>query len=252
MNGEESKTETTTDPEAPLLELRGVNSAYGRIEALHGIDLRLAEGEIVTLIGANGAGKSTVLNTICGIVRASEGEILFKGQDISSVPTSAIASLGIAQVPEGRRLFPDMTVLENLEMGAYLRVDADAIAEDLERVIEIFPILKERLRQLAGSLSGGEQQMCAMARGLMSDPEILLLDEPSLGLSPILVETIFEIIRELNSKGRTLLLVEQNARMALKVAHHAYVLETGRIRLEGPAKELAEIDEVKKAYLGVK
>jgi len=252
MKDEDSKIETTTDQEAPLLELRGVRSAYGRVEALHGVDLKLAEGEIVTLIGANGAGKSTVLNTICGIVRASEGEILFKGRDISSVPTSSIAALGIAQVPEGRRLFPDMTVLENLEIGAYLRVDADAIAEDLERVLDIFPILKERQRQLAGSLSGGEQQMCAMARGLMADPEILLLDEPSLGLSPILVETIFEIILDLNRKGRTLLLVEQNARMALKVAHHAYVLETGLIRLEGPAKDLAEMDEVKKAYLGVK
>jgi branched-chain amino acid transport system ATP-binding protein len=233
-----------------LLELRDVHAGYGRIEVLHGVSIRVAEGEIVTLIGANGAGKSTVLNTICGLVRSTEGSIHFDGSDVTRTPPSSIASRGVIQVPEGRRLFPDMTVLENLEMGAYLRSDREGIQRDLERVFELFPILKERLKQLAGSLSGGEQQMCAIARGLMASPKIMLLDEPSLGLSPILVEQIFSIVRDLNLRGRTILLVEQNARMALKVSQHAYVLETGSVRLQGPSEELAEMDEVKEAYLG--
>jgi branched-chain amino acid transport system ATP-binding protein len=245
------------DPETapaavPLLELRDLHTAYGRVEVLHGINLKVHEGEIVTLIGANGAGKSTVLNTISGIVRATAGEILFQGRDISNVPASSIAGLGLVQVPEGRMLFPDMSVLENLEMGAYLRMDKTAIQADLEKVFDLFPILAERLKQLAGSLSGGEQQMCAIARALMADPKILLMDEPSLGLSPILVEKIFEIIEDLNHRGRTIILVEQNARMALKVSQRAYVLEIGNIRLEGPSDELAQVDEVKKAYLGVR
>ncbi|MHC4600865.1 MAG: ABC transporter ATP-binding protein [Planctomycetota bacterium] len=235
-----------------MLELRDLHTAYGRVEVLHGINLKVHEGEIVTLIGANGAGKSTVLNTISGIVRATAGEILFQGRDISNVPASSIAGLGLVQVPEGRMLFPDMSVLENLEMGAYLRMDKTAIQADLEKVFDLFPILAERLKQLAGSLSGGEQQMCAIARALMADPKILLMDEPSLGLSPILVEKIFEIIEDLNHRGRTIILVEQNARMALKVSQRAYVLEIGNIRLEGPSDELAQVDEVKKAYLGVR
>ncbi|MHC5039906.1 MAG: ABC transporter ATP-binding protein [Planctomycetota bacterium] len=254
MNPEETKgtAEGSGAPEeTPLLALEDLRSCYGRIEALHGINLHVGLGEVVTLIGANGAGKSTVLNTICGLVRASSGKILFEGRDISHAPGSTITGMGIVQVPEGRRLFPDMTVQENLEMGAYLRKDTEGILEDFEKVFDLFPILKERLRQLAGSLSGGEQQMCAMARGLMADPKILLLDEPSLGLSPILVEKIFEIIVGLNQRGRTIILVEQNARMALKVSKRAYVLENGSVRLEGLSEELAQIDEVKKAYLGV-
>jgi branched-chain amino acid transport system ATP-binding protein len=221
----------------PLLVITKVHAGYGRNEALHGLDLVVGRGEIVTLIGANGAGKSTVLNTICGLVRATKGQILFEGKDITSSPASKIAGLGVVQVPEGRRLFPDMTVLENLEMGAYLRRDRHAVALDLHRVFALFPILKERLRQAAGSLSGGEQQMCAMARGLMAKPHILLLDEPSLGLAPLLVEQIFDIIRELNAQGTTILLVEQNARMALRVAQRAYVLETGNVRLEGLSRD---------------
>ncbi len=235
---------------SPLLERRGVHASYGRVEALHGIDLFVSKGEIVTLIGANGAGKSTVLNAICGLVRASRGSILFDSKDITSAPTSCIAAMGISQVPEGRRLFPEMTVLENLEMGAYLRRDSGGIRADMEKAFRIFPILKERLGQQAGSLSGGEQQMCAMARGLMSRPRIMLLDEPSLGLSPILVGQIFEIIKELNRDGATILLVEQNARMALAVSSRTYVLETGLVAIHGRSAELAEIDEVKKAYLG--
>lgn len=234
-----------------LLEVRDLRAGYGPIDVLHGITLEVRSGEIVCLIGANGAGKTSTLMCISRINAIRGGAILFQGTDITRTPPDQVVRMGLAQVPEGRRIFPRLTVLENLEMGAYLRKDHDGIARDLDAAFELFPILKERLRQLAGSLSGGEQQMCAMARGLMADPEILLLDEPSLGLSPILVERIFGIIRDLNARGRTLILVEQNAAQALKVADRAYVMETGRIVLKGAASELAEVDEVKRAYLGV-
>ncbi|MHC5020879.1 MAG: ABC transporter ATP-binding protein [Planctomycetota bacterium] len=234
-----------------MLELEGVESGYGRIQALHGISFTVKRGEVVTLIGANGAGKSTTLNTICGIVRATKGRILLEGEDIAATPPAAIAAKGIAQVPEGRRLFSDMTVRENLEMGAYLRSDKDAITRDMEHCFELFPRLKERIDQLAGSLSGGEQQMCAIARGIMAQPRILLLDEPSLGLAPILVDQIFDIITQLHQEGKTILLVEQNAMKALRVADRGYVLETGRIKLADDAAALLANDEVKKAYLGM-
>ena len=242
---------TATEAGDVILELRDVTAGYGQIEALHGISLTVKRGEVVTLIGANGAGKSSTLNTICGLVRARSGEILLAGESITQTPPAAIAALGVAQVPEGRRLFAEMSVRENLEMGAYLRNDRAAIAADMEHVFELFPRLRERTDQLAGSLSGGEQQMGAIARGLMARPTILLLDEPSLGLAPILVEQIFGIIRKLNSEGTTILLVEQNAMQALRVAHRGYVLETGNIVLSDQADALAANEEVKKAYLGM-
>ena len=234
-----------------LLEVQDLNVYYGAIHALQGISFTVNEGEIVTLIGANGAGKTTTLSTISGLLRPRRGSVRFKGQDISMLPAEQIVRQGISHVPEGRKIFAPLTVQENLEMGAFTRTDRGEIEQSLQRVFASFPRLKERLHQLGGTLSGGEQQMLATGRGLMSRPTLLLLDEPSMGLSPILVEEIFKIIQEINSQGTSILLVEQNALMALSVAHRAYVLETGRITLEGAAKELRENPQVKAAYLGV-
>ena len=234
-----------------LLEVRDLHVYYGAIHALQGISFSVGEGEIVTLIGANGAGKSTTLRTISGLLRPRRGRIAFRGQDITLTPAEQIVALGIGQVPEGRRIFAPLTVRENLEMGAYTRRDPAEIARSMDRVFTSFPRLRERLHQLGGTLSGGEQQMLATARGLMSQPTLLLLDEPSMGLSPILVQEIFRIIQEINAQGTSILLVEQNALMALNIAHRAYVLETGRIVLEGTAKALREDPRVKAAYLGI-
>lgn len=233
-----------------MLELNNVNVYYGAIHALKGISLTVNEGEIVTLIGSNGAGKSTSLKTISGLLRPKQGEVKLNGEVLNTVPPQNIVERGIAQVPEGRRVFSNMTVMENLELGAFLRKDKDGIKKDLNYVFELFPRLEERKSQLAGTLSGGEQQMLAMGRALMTKPKILLLDEPSMGLAPILVKQIFTIVQTINSRGTTILLVEQNAHVALSIAHRAYVLETGRIVLSGDAKELAESPEVRKAYLG--
>jgi branched-chain amino acid transport system ATP-binding protein len=234
----------------PLLSLEQLRAGYGRMEVLHGIDLRLDEGEIVTLIGANGAGKTTTLNAICGIVKVSGGAVRLRDQDITHRSTKDIVRLGLTQAPEGRKLFSELTVAENLDMGAYLRKDADGIREDLDYVTELFPRLRERWGQLAGSLSGGEQQMCAIGRALMAKPQLLLLDEPSLGLAPLLVEQIFAIVQRLHADGATILLVEQNARMALKIATRGYVMETGAITMEGPAQDLLDDPRVRSAYLG--
>jgi branched-chain amino acid transport system ATP-binding protein len=234
-----------------LLEVENLNVYYGAIRALQGIGFGVEQGEIVTLIGANGAGKSTTLRTISGLLRPHRGAIRFRGRDITMTPPEQIVRLGIGHVPEGRRIFAPLTVRENLEMGAFTRSDPQEIAQSMERVFASFPRLKERINQLGGTLSGGEQQMLATARGLMSRPPLLLLDEPSMGLSPILVEEIFRIIQDINSQGTSILLVEQNALMALQVAHRAYVLETGRIVLEGSAKALRESPRVKEAYLGL-
>jgi branched-chain amino acid transport system ATP-binding protein len=235
-----------------LLELNDVHAYYGNIRALKGISLTVDRGEIVTLIGSNGAGKTTTLRTVLGTVRPLRGTVTFDGKRIDKVPTHRIARLGIAQSPEGRRIFAPMTVLENLELGAFSRTDREAIPQDMERVLALFPRLRDRLGQKGGTLSGGEQQMLAMGRALMARPEMLLLDEPSMGLSPILVETIFEIIRDINRLGTTILLVEQNARMALRVAHRGYVIQTGRIVLQDIALALLRSDVVRKAYLGEK
>jgi branched-chain amino acid transport system ATP-binding protein len=233
-----------------LLEVTDLSVYYGAINALQGISFHVEQGEIVTLIGANGAGKSTTLNTISGLVRARTGSIKFKGQEITATPPYNIVSMGVVQVPEGRKIFAPLTTQENLEMGAFTRKDPAVIQQSLERVFKSFPRLKERLSQYGGTLSGGEQQMLAMGRGLMADPELLLLDEPSMGLAPLLVEEIFAIIEEINAQGTSILLVEQNAQMALSIANRAYVLETGRVVLEGTAKEVADNPEVKVAYLG--
>jgi branched-chain amino acid transport system ATP-binding protein len=233
-----------------LLEINDINVFYGAIHALQGISFHLEAGEIVTLIGANGAGKSTTLNTLTGLLRARTGNIKFRGQDITLTPAEDIVRMGMAQSPEGRKIFAPLTVMENLEMGAYLRSDNSEIEGSLQRVYKSFPRLKERRAQLGGTLSGGEQQMLAMGRALMSKPSLLLLDEPSMGLSPILVEEIFNIIQEINAQGTSILLVEQNAQMALSVAHRGYVLETGRIVLEGSGEELLHNPDVMKAYLG--
>ncbi|MDI6793698.1 MAG: ABC transporter ATP-binding protein [bacterium] len=233
-----------------MLKLNSVSAFYGHRQVLREISLQIAEGEIVTLIGSNGAGKSTTLNTICGVVDKRTGLIEFQGKEITRLPTIKIVKLGICQVPEGRRLFPDMTVLENLELGAYLNQDKQQIKTDLERVFHFFPILRERRKQMAGTLSGGEQQMLAIGRGLMAGPKLLLLDEPSLGLAPKLVQQIFAILEEINKEGVTIFLVEQNAHIALKLANRGYVLETGRIVLSGQAEWLLNNDRVKKAYLG--
>jgi branched-chain amino acid transport system ATP-binding protein len=235
-----------------LLELNDVHAYYGNIRALKGVSLSVARGEIVTLIGSNGAGKTTTLRTVLGTVRPLRGTVTFAGQRIDKVATHRIARLGIAQSPEGRRIFAPMTVLENLELGAFARTDREAIPQDLERVLALFPRLRDRLGQKGGTLSGGEQQMLAIGRALMARPGMLLLDEPSMGLSPILVETIFEIIRDINRLGTTILLVEQNARMALRVAHRGYVIQTGRIVLQDAALALLRSDVVRKAYLGEK
>jgi branched-chain amino acid transport system ATP-binding protein len=234
-----------------LLEVEDLNVYYGAIHALQGISFNIEEGEIVTLIGANGAGKSTTLRTISGLLRARKGAITFKGKNISMTPAEHIVQIGISHVPEGRKIFAPLSVRENLLMGAYTRNDPVEIQQSMEQVFFSFPRLKERINQLGGTLSGGEQQMLATGRGLMSRPTLLLMDEPSMGLSPILVEEIFRIIKEINSKGTSILLVEQNAAMALSIANRAYVLETGQIVLSGPAKELAENPQVKTAYLGM-
>ncbi len=234
-----------------LLEIRNLHVHYGAIHALQGIDLTVEAGQIVTLIGANGAGKSTTLRTISGLLRPSAGSIEFAGHPIGGRPPHEIVQRGIAQAPEGRGIFANFTVQENLEIGAYARRDRAAIASDRARALELFPRLRERLTQSAATLSGGEQQMLAIARALLARPRLLLLDEPSLGLAPQVVQTIFQIIREINAGGTTILLVEQNAHMALRTAHYGYVLEVGRIALSASAAELAASDEVRRAYLGV-
>jgi branched-chain amino acid transport system ATP-binding protein len=234
-----------------MLEVRDVHTYYGNIHALKGISLEVRDGEIVTLIGANGAGKTTTLKTISGLLHPRLGSILLDGQPLQQKPAHEIVRLGICQSPEGRRICPRMTVLENLEMGAFARNDRAGIAADLENVFELFPRLKERLRQKGGTLSGGEQQMLAIGRALMSRPTILLLDEPSMGLAPILVETIFRTVVEINRLGTTVLLVEQNAQMALSIAHRGYVLETGTIVLTDDAARLRQNESVQKAYLGI-
>jgi branched-chain amino acid transport system ATP-binding protein len=241
---------TAGDGGAPILELDGVHTYYGAIHALKGVSLEVRAGEIVTLIGANGAGKSTTLRSINGLSHPRQGTIRFQGRDITNAAPHDVVKLGIAQSPEGRRLFPRMTVMENLEMGAFQREDRSTFQEDLERVFELFPRLYERRTQKAGTMSGGEQQMCAMGRALMARPKLLMLDEPSMGLAPIFVERIFEIVREINQQGTPVLLVEQNALMALDAAHRGYVLETGRIALAGPASELRENEQVRRTYLG--
>jgi branched-chain amino acid transport system ATP-binding protein len=233
-----------------MLEVKNLNVYYGAIHALKGLDFHLEKGEIVTLIGANGAGKSTTLNTISGLLRSRTGQINFMNEDITGTEPQDIVRKGIVQVPEGRKIFATLSVMENLEMGAYLHKDKDRIQKDLESVLQRFPRLRERRKQFGGTLSGGEQQMLAIARGLMSRPDLLLLDEPSMGLSPILVEQIFEIIRDINAQGTSILLVEQNAQMALSIADRGYVLETGRITASGSAAELLHDERVKRAYLG--
>jgi branched-chain amino acid transport system ATP-binding protein len=240
----------STNGKTPILELNDVHTFYGTIEALKGISLTVMEGEIVTLLGANGAGKSTTLRSINGLNRPRQGSIRFEGRDITSVPAHEIVKRGIAQSPEGRRLFPRMTVSENLEMGAFQRKDRDGIKEDMDRVFELFPRLQERRSQKAGTLSGGEQQMCAIGRALMAKPKLLLLDEPSLGLAPIFVERIFDIVKQINEQGTSILLVEQNALMALDHAHRGYVLETGSIVLADSAEALKTNEQVRKTYLG--
>ncbi len=233
-----------------MLKIVDLKISYGAIQAIKGISLEVNQGEIVTLIGANGAGKTTTVNAISRLVNSQGGKILFEGKDITKMDAKNVVKLGICQVPEGRRVFPDMTVLENLEMGAYLRKDQRAIGNDLLKVYQSFPILKERKNQAAGTLSGGEQQMLAMGRALMSSPRLLLLDEPSMGLAPIFVKEIFRIIKEINANGTTVLLIEQNAKMALSIANRAYVLETGHIVESGNASDLMNLDTIKKAYLG--
>ena len=234
----------------PILKLEDVHTFYGTIEALKGISIEVHDGEIVTLIGANGAGKSTTLRSINGLNQPREGSIVFRGKNITRRPPHQIVEMGISQSPEGRRLFPHMNVLENLEMGAFQRDDRRGIREDLDRVYGLFPRLAERKHQKAGTLSGGEQQMCAIGRALMARPQLLMLDEPSMGLAPIFVEKIFEIVTEINQQGTTILLVEQNALMALDAAQRGYVLETGRVALADDAKSLSENEEVRKTYLG--
>ena len=233
-----------------MLEARDLVVYYGAIHAVKGISLRVEDGQIVTLIGSNGAGKSTTLHTISGLIKPRSGNILFDGTDITGTPAHKIVASGLVQVPEGRHVFANMSVMENLDMGAYLRKDKDGIEKDKKKVFELFPRLFERKNQLSGTLSGGEQQMLAMGRALMERPRVLLLDEPSMGLAPLLVKEIFSIIKTINEEGTTVLLVEQNANMALSIADYAYVLETGRITLSGPAADLSASEAVRKAYLG--
>ncbi len=234
----------------PLLEVENMHSYYGHIHALQGISLTVEEGEVVTLIGSNGAGKTTTLRSIHGILPPREGRIIFNGEEIQGTPAHDMIGKGIAQSPEGRKIFSRMTVLENLEMGAYHRNDRSEIRQDMDRVFDLFPRLKERTKQEAGTMSGGEQQMLAIGRALMSRPKLLLLDEPSMGLAPVLVERIFEIVREINHQGTTILLVEQNANVALEIATRGYVLETGKIVNSAPAEKLREDPKVREAYLG--
>jgi len=243
-------TETARHEKALVLELDGIETYYGTIRALRGISLEVRGGEIVTLLGANGAGKTTTLRSINGLNRPRRGTITFAGQNITTIPAHSIVKLGISQSPEGRKLFPRMTVVENLEMGAFQRSDRAAIKEDMEGVFTLFPRLAERRTQKAGTMSGGEQQMCAIGRAMMARPKLLMLDEPSMGLAPIFVERIFETIVEINKQGTPILLVEQNALMALEVADRGYVLETGSIVLDGPAAELKTNEQVRKTYLG--
>ena len=233
-----------------MLTIKNLNVYYGAIHAVKDLNLEVGDGEIVTLIGSNGAGKSTTLHTISGLIKPKPGSILYKGNEIVGIPAHKLVGQGLVQVPEGRHVFAEMTVMENLDMGAYLRKDKDGIARDKEKVFEKFPRLKARISQTAGTLSGGEQQMLAMGRALMSRPQLLLLDEPSMGLAPLLVREIFSIIKEINSEGTTVLLVEQNANMALSIADRAYVLETGRVVLSGTAAGLAASEAVQKAYVG--
>lgn len=233
-----------------MLEIKDIDVYYGAIHALKKLSLQVEQGSIVTLIGANGAGKTTTLKAVSGILKPKSGSIRFKGVDITRVAPEKIVSMGISQVPEGRRVFPAMSVLENLEMGAYLRRNKKEIENDMENVFTRFPRLQERKKQLAGTLSGGEQQMLAIGRALMARPQLMLMDEPSMGLAPLLVKEIFEIIKDINARGTTILLVEQNAHMALSIANQAYVIETGAIVLQGSAEQLLESEDVKKAYLG--
>jgi branched-chain amino acid transport system ATP-binding protein len=233
-----------------MLKLDALSVYYGGIHALRGIDIEVADGKIITLIGANGAGKSTMLNSIAGLVRSASGAVLWNGEDLSKKETKDIVAAGIALVPEGRHVFPNLTVDENILLGAYHRHDTRKIKHDRERCFDLFPRLRERLRQSAGTLSGGEQQMLAVARGLMSGPKLLMLDEPSLGLAPLVSKMIFDIVKEINANGTTVLLVEQNARAALEIADYAYVLETGVVTLQGPGKEMLHNEGVRKAYLG--
>lgn len=233
-----------------MLKIEDINVYYGNIQALKGISLSINEGEIVTLIGANGAGKSTLLKSISGLLKPKQGKIVYEGQSIGGRAAQSIVKMGISHVPEGRRVFANMTVEENLQLGAYLRKDKAGIKQDMEKVYELFPRLLERLKQQSGTLSGGEQQMLAMGRALMAKPRLLLLDEPSMGLAPLLVKQIFNIIEEINKTGTTILLVEQNANLALSIADRAYVVETGRIVLSGKSEELTASEEIKNAYLG--
>ncbi len=233
-----------------MLEVKNLSVHYGMIQAVRNVDFKVNEGEIVSLIGANGAGKSTILKTLSGLIQPSEGEIVYLGENIASTSAKKIVEKGLVQVPEGRHVFPGLTVKENLELGAFLRKDKEAIQKDMEDVFERFPILKERKDQDAQTLSGGEQQMLAMGRALMSRPKLLLLDEPSMGLAPIFIREIFKIIQEIQKTGTTVLLIEQNAKMALSISNRAYVLETGSVVLSGTGQELLESDEIQKAYLG--
>ena len=233
-----------------MLKVRDLVVAYGGIEALKGISVDVPDGQIVTLIGANGAGKSTLLRTIMGLEKPRSGSVEYNEENLKGLNSQHIVTRGITLVPEGRRVFPNLTVLENLRIGAYLRKDEDGILKDIQRIYELFPRLEERNWQMAGTLSGGEQQMLALGRALMCRPKLIMMDEPSLGLAPLVIKEIFNIIRRINESGTTVLMVEQNANMALKVAHHAYVLETGRIKMEGSGRELLENEEIKEAYLG--
>jgi len=234
-----------------MLQVEDLHVAYGKIEAVKGISFRVEAGQVVTLIGGNGAGKTTTLRTLSGLLRPTAGRVVFEGEDLTSVAAHEIVKRGIAHSPEGRRIFPRLTVLENLELGAFVRRDTAAVRSDLDRALELFPVLKERASQSAGTLSGGEQQMLAMGRALMSRPRLLMLDEPSMGLSPIMMQRIMSTVRELKEQGTTILLVEQNAQAALSLADSAYVIETGRIVITGTGAELLSNDEVRKAYLGV-
>ena len=234
-----------------MLELNRINTFYGKIQALRDVSLKVEDGEIVTLIGANGAGKSTTLMSICGVIHPRSGEILFNGKPIQQLPAPEIVKRGISQVPEGRLIFPELTVRENLDLGAFLRTDKKGIADDMEYVFQLFPILRERVSQTGGTLSGGEQQMLALGRALMARPRLLLLDEPSLGLAPIIIQQIFKIIQKVNEDGTTVFLVEQNANQALHIANRGYVMENGVVVMEGKAQELLSSEKVRKAYLGM-